>query len=533
MGISVGRVVAFGVAALLAGSSGAAVAPVSAAAASRLVTGVVTDDAGRPLSGVVVAAQAVGEGGLPAAAGSDSTDALGRYDIAIDTSASIKVLFDPIEQYPTLSREYWDDASYYNQAPVVLFGSNGVAPEIDAVLDESGAITGRITDDLGRPLGSVVVDGHTFDGRFWTTTPSYITDAAGRYVIPGVRKGRYRVLANSDDRVVADTWFAGATTRDEAVDLEVTAGDTTTDIDIALPRVGHITGEVSAADGGLVGAEVTAFRLDGDRWVVDAVGETREDDTFDLPVRPGTIRLRYNSDSDPRARHFYEEFWNNADSFDEAEDIEVAAERTYPGHDAVLVRRSTLSGRVSAQDGPLALPPMTVVLYRQQGDALVEFDRTATLTLGDRYGRWSFDSLEPGQYIVAYHPLPFLFPTTTRVSVAQSIRYEDIDVVLTHRRWTNTRRPAAVGKPQVGKLIQARIGRWAAHDPWRPEPVLRYQWLRDGRAMAGETEAGYYPRRRDIGSRISARILAVGDPQGYLAAVFTTTQTARVAPRQR
>lgn len=64
---------------------------------------------------------------------------------------------------------------------------------------------------------------------------------------------------------------------------------------------------------------------------------------------------------------------------------------------------------------------------------------------------------------------------------------------------------------RVGQEITGQIG------SWEPGAVLRYQWLREGRAIAGATEADYTPVAADRGKRLQLRVSS--DPR------FTATVT--------
>lgn len=74
----------------------------------------------------------------------------------------------------------------------------------------------------------------------------------------------------------------------------------------------------------------------------------------------------------------------------------------------------------------------------------------------------------------------------------------------------------ASGTPYVGRRLTALRGTWS------PSGItFRYQWLRDGRAIAGATASTYVVRRTDRAHRISVRI--TGSKSGY-------TTVARTSP---
>jgi hypothetical protein len=85
--------------------------------------------------------------------------------------------------------------------------------------------------------------------------------------------------------------------------------------------------------------------------------------------------------------------------------------------------------------------------------------------------------------------------------------------------------PTIKGKARVGKTLTALPGTWG------PAPVsLTYQWLRNGKPIAGATGVKYKLRKRDQGKRISVRV--TGLKPGYTSASATSPKTKKVKPRK-
>ena len=82
--------------------------------------------------------------------------------------------------------------------------------------------------------------------------------------------------------------------------------------------------------------------------------------------------------------------------------------------------------------------------------------------------------------------------------------------------------PKITGTPRVGLRLVATPGNWSA----APDAVA-YQWLRDGKAIAGATDARYTLAAADAASRISVRLTAA--KRHYDSAQLTSTSTAKVA----
>ncbi|KAA1423313.1 filamentous hemagglutinin N-terminal domain-containing protein [Mumia zhuanghuii] len=80
--------------------------------------------------------------------------------------------------------------------------------------------------------------------------------------------------------------------------------------------------------------------------------------------------------------------------------------------------------------------------------------------------------------------------------------------------------PSLVGTPAVGRTL-------ASSAAWAPSPArLAYQWLRDGRAIAGATRATYALAPADRGHRVSVRV--TGSRAGFETVTRTST-AARIA----
>lgn len=76
-------------------------------------------------------------------------------------------------------------------------------------------------------------------------------------------------------------------------------------------------------------------------------------------------------------------------------------------------------------------------------------------------------------------------------------------------------KPRVTGTARVGKLLKAGSGTFAP----KPQQV-GYQWLRDGKPLAGATSASYRVRAKDRGHRLSVRVTAARS--GYRDTVATS-----------
>ena len=83
--------------------------------------------------------------------------------------------------------------------------------------------------------------------------------------------------------------------------------------------------------------------------------------------------------------------------------------------------------------------------------------------------------------------------------------------------------PAVSGTPEVGQTLSAAPGAWT------PTPTTyAYQWLADGKPVAGATDATFVLGSGKVGKQISVEVSA--RQAGYAAAAATSSATSAVAP---
>lgn len=110
----------------------------------------------------------------------------------------------------------------------------------------TGAIRGRVTRaDTDRPLAGVRVSLNARDSRDRPASEiqaSVFTDGDGRYELTGLRAGRY--TAHAFKAGFVGLWFGQRGATEPAMPIDVTASQTASRIDFALPKGGVIAGMV-------------------------------------------------------------------------------------------------------------------------------------------------------------------------------------------------------------------------------------------------------------------------------------------------
>jgi hypothetical protein len=94
--------------------------------------------------------------------------------------------------------------------------------------------------------------------------------------------------------------------------------------------------------------------------------------------------------------------------------------------------------------------------------------------------------------------------------------------VVARARFLATDKPGITGVLKVGETLSASIG------IWDPAASLGYQWMRDGKPIAGATNTSYTLTSSDARKRIS--VMIVGTASGYVPVSLVSNVSALVQP---
>jgi hypothetical protein len=305
------------------------------------------------------------------------------------------------------------------------------------------------------------------------------------------------------------------------------------------------TAEAAASDGdAVITGTVTFHEANPDRtievfrehdgtWVADPALETTADPgdgsyTAQVPVgEPVKLRVSYGS---PEYGYWY------GDGFADVTAVPVQAEAGTPltGIDLSVPAPARVSGRVVDRSGasvvalvnPMvnndgSLRPLTTepfVSTRAGGYSVIvpAGYETGILGLGTDGQSWAWQSggglPEPNFYLY--------------LAAGEHRRVSDIVLPIGNRsdaRLTATHSPQVRGKARKGAVLRTGAGSWN-HKP----AAIRYQWLRNGKAIRGATAPAYRLRRADVRKRISVRVTAYGaGNRTHAYAVSTRTRPVR------
>lgn len=232
----------------------------------RQVVGRVTDTAGQPLAGITVF-------GYPDEPYADSewsaltqTDGAGYYELLNPRyNHYILQFFDQTGQH---GFTYYPNVPTLAEAtPITL--TRQVITNVNATLGNSAQISGHVHYSSGDAPAQGQIQLFQQMNRVWSRIlpiPLAVDAKTGSYQVGGLAPGVYRLAAldhEMDYPLYADGYYGGATLA-EATNVQLTTGETATDVDIELAQgryEGVITGTVTAAGQGLSMIQITLYRL--------------------------------------------------------------------------------------------------------------------------------------------------------------------------------------------------------------------------------------------------------------------------------
>lgn len=211
---------------------------------------------------------------------------------------------------------------------------------VNVALSAGGTISGRVTSPGGRGLSSVCVESYPVRGS--AQEGEVLTGTDGRYQLPDLQPGRYRVFFDttadcdfSQDGLVPQ-WYRDAASRASATLVTVRAAATTTGVSATLQADGGISGTVTAASTGrpLTGICVRAVPQAAGRAASFTVAGGGRYSLIGLA--PGRYRVRFSSGCG--ASGYATQWWKDAGSAARATIVTVRASGISTGIDAALRR---------------------------------------------------------------------------------------------------------------------------------------------------------------------------------------------------
>jgi len=311
------------------------------AAGAATIKGRVTDEAGEPIAGISVCADApeyVYFGGCA------WSQADGRYAIEGILEAGYHVGFSVEGTNLNYAPQWYGGVAHPEESPMVA-ATGGLLEGIDAVMRVGGQIVGRVTD---RVTGSAIADvevcarlvGQSAQGTVIRCTR---TEAAGEYDVKSLGTGEYTVeFRNEFGPNYVRATYPG--------DVSVTAGQITGGIDVQLSPGLQIEGDVIDAATGTPPVGLLAPYAGLLTCALDPATERRVqcapievDGHYVLPgLPPGNYVVAFALDLDKEgfgvADGFVRRYWHEVQNFSEATPVGSATPTVISGIDAAITR---------------------------------------------------------------------------------------------------------------------------------------------------------------------------------------------------
>ncbi|WP_177428148.1 carboxypeptidase-like regulatory domain-containing protein, partial [Candidatus Venteria ishoeyi] len=192
------------------------------------ITGMVTDSNNAVIQNIGVSAYAW-DGNSWNWVTEVNTDASGNYSIGGLDSDNYRIRFDTWNNSGYVA-EYYDDAVTIDAAQDIAVTAGSTTNSINAQLATAGFISGTVTDSNGTAIQDIQVSAYTQDGNDWSFINSGYTDASGNYNIGGLASGDYRLRFDDSSGNYLSEYNNDAATLDTAIDITVTTGNTTENI---------------------------------------------------------------------------------------------------------------------------------------------------------------------------------------------------------------------------------------------------------------------------------------------------------------
>ena len=219
-----------------------------------------------------------------------STEPNGNYALAAPPGTYVV-------KFANGTTRYWDqysnDKASLSTADPVTVTAGRVTANVNAALIPAGSISGTVTNaSTGAPAAGAIVDGFTSPGVY---VGEATTDSSGRYTLRTSGIGAsmsatnsYAVRFDDPSGTLAVQYSGGALFPWSASHVMVTANQTTTGVDAALPLGGQISGTVTDAATHTPLNNINVSTLYPDGSLATASVQTASDGTYTLTgLTPG------------------------------------------------------------------------------------------------------------------------------------------------------------------------------------------------------------------------------------------------------
>ncbi len=511
-----------------------ALAPVQLVA-NPVITGIVVDDTGRPLSGAQVASYDATSGSFTS---SDETDKTGVFTLGAP-AGNYKIQVNGVGSF---AGEWFNNKVDQASADPVASGTN-VGP---ITLTEGTTVSGVVTGAGGVALERARAELYTPDGDF--SVDSDVTDAAGAFLFEGVRPGSYKIRFSDPVGEYLPEWFNDKASQALA-DPVVVAKDTPVagitanlapDPAAAIdPTQVDLQGAVVDSSGKpVIGAQVEAEStpLDERNRTTDQVRTNRAGiySFTDLdPAASGqsedTYKVSAYDTIEREEGQFFRlgSYFGGAKQYDNADSVVLTPGAIKGGVNITLPLTGGVNGTITSESGlPVSATYASFINADGEGGGQVGAKSNGT---------YQTTALVPGTYKVLFGDFgvgneehaPEWYDNG-RFEDAKTITVKSGQIVTGINAALNedlraVKKPEIKGKPYTNGTVRATPGEWTLS----AGTTYRYDWL-IGSAVVG-SGSSFKLSNANFGDRITLRVTAENGQ--YDGQALVTSQVIKKQPK--
>ena len=300
----------------------------------------------------------------------------GNYRVEAEANGQVHELYNNTTR--------WDLAS-----PVAVTASTDT-PNIDFSLDSGGTVTGTVyLQDGTTPVAGAEISASSYNGTGGWGWAQSASD--GTFTITGLSTGNYRLQAGKPQAGLTYVFYNAQTSWENATQVSVTSGATTASIDFSLGSGGTISGTVFEDDGVTAIANAWVW---ADSYDCCSGGNGTNTDASGNYTIQGLGAGDYRVQVYAFEQGYTTEFYNNTNSWDQANRVTVVASQTTSGINFTLGSGGSISGKATLGDG--TTPVINAWVWAETFECCNGGNGGQT----DSNGNYTITGLVPGSYRV-------------------------------------------------------------------------------------------------------------------------------------
>jgi 5-hydroxyisourate hydrolase-like protein (transthyretin family)/protocatechuate 3,4-dioxygenase beta subunit len=287
------------------------------------------------------------------------TNYLGDYlIIGLAEAADYRIHFNADQAAGNYISEWYNNKEFFEQADPVAVTSGNLTANINAVLVQGGAISGRVTDESETfGIYNVNVQLHDLNGQHRMTAYS---DMNGYYVLQNIPAGSYKVkfeTSNVSESYVSE-WYNNKTDFNQADTLTVTAGQELINITGQLAEGGIISGRVTDESGTLGIANISVHVRDLNNNHINGNGTDSNGFYTVRGIPAGDFKVEFWTNN--VSGNYISEWYNNKPDFNQADILTITVGQELTDINAQLAQGGAVSGRVTDESGTLGIANISI-----------------------------------------------------------------------------------------------------------------------------------------------------------------------------